>query len=101
MFAYRNLYAKNTIKAKTSVFVKSFLLMLDERARRVFGSSDIYMYSILQVIQLESQSGRTRSDSLVKSSPERIKITASIYKHNLCDDGSAVFPGIHVDALMQ
>ena len=35
----------------------------------------------------------------VKSSPEQIKITASICKHILCDDGSAACSGI--DALMQ
>ena len=36
---------------------------------------------------------------LVKSSPEQIKITASICKHILCDDGSASYSGI--DASMQ
>ena len=35
----------------------------------------------------------------VKSSPEQIKITASIYKHILCDDGSVACFGI--DASMQ
>ena len=35
----------------------------------------------------------------VKSSPEKIKITASICKHILCDDGSASCSGI--DASMQ
>ena len=35
----------------------------------------------------------------VKSSPEQIKITASIYKHILCDNGSAACSGI--DASMQ
>ena len=35
----------------------------------------------------------------VRSSPEQIKITASICKHTLCDDGSAACSGI--DASMQ
>ena len=35
----------------------------------------------------------------IKSSPKQIKITASIYKHILCDDGSAACSGI--DASMQ
>ena len=32
----------------------------------------------------------------IKSSPKQIKITASIYKHILCADGSAACPGIDV-----
>ena len=35
----------------------------------------------------------------VKSSPEQIKITASNYKHSLCDDGNVACFGI--DASMQ
>ena len=35
----------------------------------------------------------------VKSSPEQVKITASIYKHILCDDGSAACSDI--DASIQ
>ena len=40
-----------------------------------------------------SQVGQDLIDRL-KSSPELIKITASIYKHILCDDGSAACSGI-------
>ena len=50
-------------------------------------------YSILQGIQLELQSGRTRSDRRQK------RITASIYKHILCDDRSAACS--RIDASMQ
>ena len=45
-----------------------------------------------------SQVGHDLTDR-VKSSPEQIKITASIYKRILCDDRSAACSGI--DASMQ
>ena len=35
----------------------------------------------------------------VKSSPEQIKITASVCKHILCDDGSASYSGIDASML--
>ena len=39
-----------------------------------------------------SQVGQDLIDR-VKTSPEQIKITASVCKHILCDDGSAAFSG--------
>ena len=57
------------------------------------------IYTILQGIQLELQSGRTRSDRQRKMFARANKITASICKHILFDDGSASCSGI--DASMQ
>ena len=57
---------------------------------------DIFYYKVYN--SSCSQVGHDLIDR-VKSSPEQIKITASICQHILCDDGSAACSGI--DASMQ
>ena len=51
------------------------------------------IFSILQGIQLELQSGRTRSDRPCllhhASMPKQIKVTATICNHILCDEQNA------------
>ena len=66
-------------------------MVVPKGTRRVFGSSYIHVFYITRL-----QSGRHDLIDRVKSSPEQMKITASIYKHILCDDGSAACPGIDV-----
>ena len=58
----------------------------------------VHMPILLQFGSSCNQVGHDLIDR-VKSSPEQIKITASIYKHILCDDESAACSGI--DASMQ
>ena len=68
-------------------------------ATRVFGSS--YIHCILYYKVYNSSCSQVGHDLIdrVNFSPEQIKITASICKHILCDDGSASRSG--KDASMQ
>ena len=67
--------------------MQSGLLAHLKGARQVFVSSTIFLYYKVYNSSC-SQVGHDLIDR-VKSSPEQIKIIASIYKHILCDDGSA------------
>ena len=67
--------------------MQSGLLAHLKGARQVFVSSTIFLYYKVDNSSC-SQVGHDLIDR-VKSSPEQIKIIASIYKHILCDDGSA------------
>ena len=51
---------------------------------------------ILHILYHNSSCSQVGHDLIdrVKCSPEQIKVTASICKHILCDDGSAAFSGI-------
>ena len=67
--------------------MQSGLLAHLKGARRVLGSSNIFLYYKIYNSSC-SQVGHDLIDR-VKFWPEQIKIIASIYKHILCDDGSA------------
>ena len=69
----------------------------DKDTRHVFGSSNIFLYYKVYNSSC-TQVGHDLIDR-VKSSPEQIQITVSIYKHILCYDGSAAC--YEIDASMQ
>ena len=63
------------------------------------------IYSILQGMQFELQSGRTHSDSPCllhhASMPEQMKLIVTICKHILCDERSASCSGIAANMVYQ